>query len=64
VAEAQDLRRREIEECRNMTTHPKGKSEKSGKERKMPIPAKRQSFEKALEAVNKQYAETLARLAR
>jgi hypothetical protein len=30
----------------------------------MPIPTKRQSFEKALEETNKQYAETLAKLAK
>jgi hypothetical protein len=47
-----------------MTMQPKDKPEKSRKVRIMPIPAKRQSFKKALEATNKQYAETLARLAK
>jgi hypothetical protein len=47
-----------------MTMQPKGKPEKGKKVRIMPIPEKRQSFRKALEATNKQYAETLARLAK
>ncbi|HVT82798.1 MAG TPA: hypothetical protein VHM90_19325 [Phycisphaerae bacterium] len=34
------------------------------KQKKMPIPAKRQKFKDALAATNKQYAETLARLAK
>ena len=34
------------------------------KVRIMPIPSRRQNFKKALEATNKQFAETLARLAK
>jgi hypothetical protein len=47
-----------------MTMQPKPTPKNTGKVRLMPIPEKRQSFKKALEATNKQFAGALARLAK
>ena len=47
-----------------MTIQPKPTPKKTEKVRLMPIPGKGQSFKKALEATNKQFAEALARLAK
>jgi hypothetical protein len=47
-----------------MPTRPKDKPVKGGKKRLMPIPEKRQSFQKALQETHKQFGETLARLAK
>ena len=47
-----------------MAMQSKNKPQKGGKVRLMPIPGKRQSLKEALEAINKQYGETLARLAK
>ena len=46
-----------------MSMQPKDKAKKTGKVRLMPRPGKGKSLKEVLEAINKQYGGTLARLA-